>query len=106
MLTFSMSCGLAGSRSLGSGSCPCSPGFVVSLGRLFFLSLEVGGWRLDCDHPGLTFAPSSNNESATPKSGYKRLNLIVSTPEGHKRGRLAPAGRLSLSYPFPRLSSV
>src|SRR5678815_2262745 len=93
MLTFSRSCCLVGgSRSFGSGSWPCSPGFGVSPGRLFFFSLEVGGWRLDCDHPGLILAPSSNNESAIPRSGYERLNLIISHSRRTKRGRLAPAG--------------
>src|SRR6185369_7444721 len=68
--------GLAGSMSLGRGSWLGSPGFV-SPGRLFFFSLEVGGWRLVWDHPGLTLAPSSSNESATAKKRYERVNLIV-----------------------------
>src|SRR6185436_11110696 len=72
--------------SLGRGSWLGSSG-LVSPGRLFFFSLDVGGWRLDCDHPELTLAPSSNNESATAKNRYERLNLIISTPVGHKRGR-------------------
>src|ERR1044071_3290268 len=93
--TFSMSCGLVGSMSLGIGSCWPSPGFV-SLGRLFFFSLELGGRRLDCDHPVLTLAPSSNNESATAKNGYERLILINFDSEGHKRGRMTACllGRL------------
>src|SRR5215813_14940659 len=83
--------------SFGSGSWS-SPGFV-SVGRLFFFSLDVGGWRLDCDHPVLTLAPSSINESATAKKRYERLNLINFDSEGHKRGRMMACllGRLPLS---------
>ena len=58
-----------GSMSLRKRLLLCSPGLAVSPGRLFFFSLEVGGWRLDCDHPGLILAPSSNNESAIAKNG-------------------------------------
>src|SRR5215212_4033823 len=89
MATFSMSWGLVGVRSGGSGSC-WSPCLGVSPGRLFFFSLLVGGCRRDCDQPGLTFTAINNRERAIAKSEYDRLNLIVSTPEGHKRGRSAP----------------
>src|SRR5688572_24399629 len=86
MLTFSMSFGAAGSRSLGSGS--CSPSFVgVSPGRLFFFSLDVGGCRRDCDCPGCTYKPRiSRHERTTPKSGYARLNLIVFNSRGSEEG--------------------
>src|SRR6185436_11098571 len=81
--------------SLGRGSWLGSPG-LVSPGRLFFFSLDVGGWRLDCDHPGLTLAPSSNNESATAKKRYERVNLIINRLPTTKseEGRYPALGRL------------
>src|SRR5688572_31935951 len=96
MLTFSMSFGAAGSRSLGSGS--CSPSFVgVSPGRLFFFSLDVGGCRRDCDCPGCTYKPRiSRHERTTPKSGYARLNLIVFNSRG---ARKAPNGLMRALEP-------
>src|ERR671914_2627933 len=85
MLTFSISCGLAGSRSRGRGS--CSPSFAgVSPGRLFFFSFDVGGCRRDCDNPGGTFKPRiSRHASAIPINGYDRLNLIVFNSRGQAR---------------------
>src|SRR5438045_406941 len=82
MLTFSMSCGLVGVRSGGSGCC-WSPGLGVSPGRLFFFSLVVGGCRRDCDQPIFTFDPINSSERTIPITGYDLLNLISSTPEGH-----------------------
>src|SRR5829696_3126375 len=102
MATFSMSWGLVGVRSGGSGSC-WSPCLGVSPGRLFFFSLLLGGCRRDCDQPGLTFTPINNRERAIAKSEYDRLNLIVSTPEGHKRGRLAPPQRVGITSQLIRL---
>src|SRR5688572_8350205 len=86
MVTFSRSCGLTGSRSFGRGS--CSPSFVgvVSPGRLFFFSLEVGGCRRDCDKPGFTYNPRINKQARTiPKSGYARLNFIVQLPRTRRK---------------------
>src|SRR6185369_11888924 len=75
--TFSRSCGLVGTMSVGTGSCSS---FCPSAGRLFFLSFEVGGWRRDCEKVG-TFKPSTISiERATAKNTYRRLIFIVFTP--------------------------
>src|SRR5262249_52186640 len=76
METFSMSCGLVGTMSGGTGSC-LSPSFCPSPGRLFFFSFDDGGWRRDCENPGMHIPVTSNTERATAKKGYNRLNFIV-----------------------------
>src|SRR5689334_24269561 len=93
--TFSRSCGLVGTMSGGTGSCVSSPGFCPSPGRLFFFSFDVGGWRRDCEKPGMQTPITSKTERATAKNAYNRLSLIVSTPkdtagEAWERGRFGP----------------
>src|ERR1700754_608981 len=75
-----MSCGLVGTMSCATGS--CSPGFGASPGRLFFFSLDVGGWRRDCEKPGIIMPITSNTERDKAKNAYIRLDFIVLTPEG------------------------
>jgi len=64
-------------KSGGSGSSGFSPCCPVSVGRLFFFSVDVGGWRRDCPstplRPTLASKEKMTIEAKDARASFENL---------------------------------